>query len=96
VDAGSVLGVSALRPAFLDDVSAAEPRQSETRRRARIVTIRDIHDCGSRAVRLQDDFEDFDEDDDDFDNDDEDADEDAEDDEEDEETWQVRDRVRTP
>jgi len=31
VDAGSILGVSALRTAFLDDISAASARQTQAR-----------------------------------------------------------------
>jgi hypothetical protein len=84
VDAGSVLGVQPLRPAFLDHVSAAESRQTKNDHRVRAVTTRDnlLH-----GFVLEDDDE-LDEEDDEFD--DEEEDEDEEDDEdEDTETWQV-------
>jgi hypothetical protein len=82
-----------MRAAFLDDVSASEPRQTQRRHRAGLVTIR--HNPGQIVMtryQLQDDIDDdLDEDDEDFD---EDADTDEEDDEEDDEdadveTWQV-------
>src|SRR5262245_36533907 len=41
VDARSILGVSALRPAFLDDISAAQSREAESRRPG-FVTFRDV------------------------------------------------------
>jgi hypothetical protein len=84
VDAGSVLGVQPLRPAFLDYLSAAESRQTKNDHRVRAVTTRDnlLH-----GFVLEDDDE-LDDEDDEFD--DEEEDEDEEDDEdEDTETWQV-------
>jgi len=90
VDAGSILGVQPLRPSFLDDLSAAEPRKTKNDHRVRVVTSRD----NLRTFVLEDDDELDDEDDefgDDEDDEDEDDDDDDEDDEEDEpETWQVR------
>jgi hypothetical protein len=87
VDAGSILGLPALRPAFLVHLPAAEPREAETCDGARVVT---------RDFRLDDDddLDDVDDDDDDDDLDDEE--DESEDDEEDEggdddepEPWQV-------
>src|SRR5262245_51941748 len=97
VDARSILGVPAVRSTFLDDVSAAEPGESEARRRTRAVVVATRHRDNPRQVghnhamtryQLDEDFdEDIDEDDEDLD---EDGDEDEEeDDEEDVETWQV-------
>ena len=83
MDTGSILGVQPLRPSFLDDVSAAEPRQTKNDHRVRVVTTRD----NLRRLFLEDDDDVEDEDD---DLDDEEEDEDEEDDEdEDIETWQV-------
>src|SRR4030095_9127311 len=83
VDAGSILGVPAVWSTFLDDVSAAEPGDSEARRRTRAVVITPHHRENPRQVghnhamtryQLDEDFdEDLDEDDED---DDEDGDED--------------------
>ena len=86
----SVLGVSALRPAFLDNVSAAGQAETCGTReacRGRIV----IH-LVTIAIRVDDDDEDLDDDEDDFadTDEDDDSDEDEEDDEDDVETWQVR------
>jgi hypothetical protein len=96
VDAGSILGVPAVWSTFLDDVSAAEPGESEARRtRAVVVTAHDRdnprqvdHNHAMTRYQLDEDFdEDLDEDD---EEDDEDGDEDEEeDDDEDVETWQV-------
>jgi len=81
VDAGSILGVQQLRPPFLDDVPAAQPRQTQTGRRTCTVTLSDFA------------LDDPDEDDDDFDQDDDESEEEDDDDEdaedEDVETWQV-------
>jgi len=72
-----------VRPAFLDDVSAAEPRQTKNDHRGRDVTTRD----NPRHLFLEDD-DDLEDEDDDLD--DEEEDEDDEDDEDEEtETWQV-------
>jgi hypothetical protein len=81
VDTGSILGLSEVRPAFLVDLSTAEPREGETGHiRGGLMT----------PFRLDDD-EDEDEDDDDFNEKDDDGDDEDEDDdeEEEEETWQV-------
>jgi hypothetical protein len=84
VDAGSVLGVQYLRASFLDDVSAAEPRQAQTRdaRTTLVMTF---------GYVLDDPDDDLDDEDDDLDDEDDDEDDDDEDDEdeEEEETWQV-------
>jgi hypothetical protein len=84
VDARPVLGVPSLRPAFLDDVPAAEAesgdRTRETGAGACIMTPSYHFD--------DDDLDDSDEDDDFEDEDDESDDEEDEDDEE-TETWQV-------
>ena len=81
--ARSVLGVPQVRPSFLDDLSAAEPRQTKNDHRVRIVTTRD----NPRHLFLEDD-DDLEDEDDDLD--DEEEDEDDEDDEDEEtETWQV-------
>jgi hypothetical protein len=89
VDAGSVLGVQSLRASLLDDVSAAEPRETKNDHRVSAVTSRD-----NQRYVLEDD-DDLDEDDDDFGEDeDEDDDEDGEEeDDEDIETWQVSGRA---
>jgi len=92
VDARSVLGLPALRPALLDDVSAAQPRKGQARDGAGVVS--------AFTLRLSpdDDFDDGpdeDEEDDDVDDTDGEEDEDNEDEDEDEEeTWQVSGRTR--
>jgi hypothetical protein len=88
-----VLGVPALRPAFLVHVyRSADSREGETGSGACIVTAVTFGDISGEAmVRLDDDVEDDFDDDDESDDDDEDED-DEEDDEQDEdepETWQV-------
>jgi len=77
-----------MRPSFLDDVPAAEPRESKTRRvHLVILTVSFLVLSATARVVLDDDFDDEVEDD---EEDDEDDDEDEEDDEdEDVETWQV-------
>jgi hypothetical protein len=79
-----------LWPPFLDHVSAAESRQTETRNGAGVVTTDDIFDF----IYVLDDDDDVDDEDEDDDFDDDDGDEGEEDDEdgddEDVETWQVR------
>jgi len=84
VDAGSVLGLPALRPAFLVNLPAAEPREAQTRDGACIVTP---------CYRLDDDdLDDVDDDDDDFEDEDGEGDDDEEDDGADDdepEPWQV-------
>ena len=82
MDARSILGVQQLRPPFLDDLPAAQPRQTQTRQRTCTVTLSDW-----ALDDPDDDDDDFDEDDDESEDDDA-ADEDEED--EDVETWQVR------
>jgi hypothetical protein len=95
MEARPVLGVSAMRPAFLVDIPAAGRRESETSDRACVMTAVTFADIsGVRMVRLDDDVEDdFDDDDDESDeeDDDEDDDEDEDDDQDEEEpeTWQV-------
>jgi hypothetical protein len=88
MDTRAVLGLSALRASFLDDVSAAEPRAEGGRRHgAHRMTDADVT-LGLQDGDDLDDLDDLDEDsgdDDDIDEDDE----DAGDDEEEEETWQV-------
>jgi hypothetical protein len=100
----SVLGVPALRQTFLDNVPAAQPRQSQTHDGAGLVTNSDnTREPLTTRYRLDDDIEDdVDEDDDedddidgikegDDDDDDDDDEEDGDDEDEDEETWQVSD-----
>ena len=79
LDTRPVLGLSALRPPFLDDVSPTQPRKAG---------------AGRLVVRMQEDEPDEEPDDDRFYEDpDEDDDSDEDDDDEEEETWQVvRDR----
>jgi hypothetical protein len=96
MEARSVLGVPALRPAFLVHVyRSADSREGETGSGACIVTAVTFVDISGEAmVRLDDDVEDdFDDEDESDDNeDDEDDEDDEEDDEQDEdepETWQV-------
>jgi hypothetical protein len=93
VDTRSILGVQSLRPSFLDDVSAAEPRQAEAGDGARVVTTADIFRLD--YVLDDDDVDDDeDEEDDGFDDDDEEDDDEEED--EDVETWQVSQSGRFP
>ena len=84
MDAGSVLGLPAVRPAFLVDLPAAKPREAETGHGARVVT---------RGFRLDDDDDlDDPDDDDDLDDEDDESDEDDEDeigDDDEPEPWQV-------
>lgn len=90
MDTRSVLGMPAVRPAFLDDLSAAQPRQGEARGGSRLVTTPFCTAWSIRSFRLQDDpdYIPDDEDDDEDDPQDDDDDEDEDDDEE-VETWQV-------
>jgi hypothetical protein len=88
VDAGPVLGVSALRPAFLDDVSPAQSRQGQARHRASLVKDSPTVNLATFEDKLDDDLEDDPDEDDEFDDDD-DGDEEDEEDDEDVETWQV-------
>jgi hypothetical protein len=82
VDAGPILGVSAVRTAFLDDLSTADPAEGQTRHGASVMTRFSVEDD------IDDDFDDED----DFDEDEDDEDE-QEEDEEETETWQVRLRL---
>jgi hypothetical protein len=89
VDAGSVLGLPALRTTLLVDVSPTKPREAEAGERACLMTT-----CERFPLPLLLDDDDLDdEDEEDFDEDDEDdkeGDEDEEDsDDEEPETWQV-------
>jgi hypothetical protein len=91
MDTGSILGLSTLRPSFLDDVSSAQTRHGQADRISGLIKNW-ISTYRIRMSRyLLDD--DIDPDEDDFDEDD---DEDSEDDDEDDgeedddtETWQV-------
>ncbi|HYM22410.1 MAG TPA: hypothetical protein VEU08_04365 [Vicinamibacterales bacterium] len=97
--AGPVLGLSALRPAFLVDVPAAQSRQAEADARGFRAGILLTPRClmpgyafDWSAMRLQDidDPDDDDPDDDDPDDNDEDDDDDnSDEDDDDVETWQV-------
>jgi len=84
VDTRSILGVQPLRPTFLDDVPAAESRETQARHGDHLVT--NLDSCCDYVLDDDDEIED-DEDEDDFEDED-DEDEDEEDDEE-PETWQV-------
>jgi hypothetical protein len=90
VDARSVLGVSRLRPAFLVDVPATEPRESQAGLGAWIMIERPVF---THPFRVDDDDP---EDDDDFEDEDDDEAGDDENEEEEDgdepETWQVRGR----
>jgi len=91
VDARSILGLSALRPSFLDDLPSAQSRQSQTRR-VHLVIFTASSSTPFAPLRLQidDDFDDDVEDDDDLDAEQDDEDEDDEDEDDDDvETWQV-------
>jgi hypothetical protein len=85
----------AVRPAFLDDLSAAQPRQGEARGRSHLVTTTFCAASSIRSFRLQDD-PDYTPDDEDDDEDDpqDDDDEDEDDDDEEVETWQVGEVAR--
>ncbi len=100
MDARSVLGVSALRPPFLDDVPAAQSREGEADDRDSLVTnsdntalltAPDPRTDSIDEIEIQDDIDDEEDDDEDVDEDDDDDDEDEDEDEEDVETWQVSD-----
>ena len=98
MDAGSILGVSELRPSLLDHVSAAESRETQTGNAAggaRAVTIGDNLCVRMNVTRLEDDIDDdLDDEDDDFYDDDDEEDDDEDDEDDDEETWQVSKRTR--
>jgi hypothetical protein len=91
VDPGSVLGLPALRPAFLVDLSTTKPREGQAGLGARImIRRRAIAALLTEPLRVEDD-DDLD-DDDDPEDEDEDENEDGDDEEEDgdePETWQV-------
>ena len=82
-----------MRPPFLDDVSAAQSRESEARDGAGFVTNGDnsmiVLTLHYRTEDSPDDDDLDDEDEDEFEEGDEDGDEDDDEDEEEEETWQV-------
>ena len=94
-----VLGVPALRPPFLDDVPAAQPRQDQAHDRDSLVTNSDnaraAHVTRYRLdhkIEIEDDIDEEDDDiDEDDDHDDDDDDDEDEDEDEDVETWQVSD-----
>jgi hypothetical protein len=99
MDTGPVLGLSPLRPTFLDDLSSAESGESQAGPGAHIVTP--VHRSGQRVTPvfdldddLDDDLdEDEEEDEEDGQKDEEEEDEEEEDedegDEDEPETWQV-------
>ena len=93
MDAGSVLGVPAVRPALLDDLPAACPAEAETRGRTNDMTQPAAHEHPDPSPAWCDDDVDdeFDDesDDDDSDDDDDADDEDDDGDEDEPETWQV-------
>jgi hypothetical protein len=80
-----------MRPSFLDDVPATQPRQAEAgrRRTGRIMTFGYVLDDSD------DDLDDDEDDDEDNDGDDE-EDEEDEDDDEEVETWQVAESTPFP
>ena len=95
MDARPVLGLRALRPSLLDDISAAEAglsagRHAETRDRTRPVTDPVVVQAAMRSYVLDDDEEDEDDEVRDSDEDDEDGEDDE--DEDAEETWQCKKR----
>jgi hypothetical protein len=91
VDTGSILGLSALRPSLLVDVSAAEPREDQACIGAQLMTDRRVVlQPPASHYRVDDDIDDDVDDDDEFGDEDEDSDEeDEEGDDEETETWQV-------
>jgi hypothetical protein len=93
VDARSILGLPALRAAFLDDVPPAEPRESETCR-VRLMTMTPSVAFVVPRYQLDDDSDEDLEDDDDVDED-EDEDDEEDDEDEDVETWQVSEMSRS-
>jgi hypothetical protein len=95
VDARSILGLSALRPSLLVNVSSAESREGQACLGAQLMTHRHLvlHFL-TNIFRVDDDVDDdIDEDDDFGDDDDEDDEDEDEGDEEEPETWQVCKRV---
>jgi hypothetical protein len=91
VDTGSILGLSALRPSFLVDISPAEPRQDQACIGAQLMTDRHVVLQSPASLhRVDDDIDDDVDDDDEFSDEDEDPDEEDEEGDDDEtETWQV-------
>ena len=94
MDTGSVLGVPAVRPTFLDHLSAARAAETESRRGADDMSTSDPAHEYSEEVHAwfaDDDEDDIDDDfEDEFgDDDDDDDEEDEEENSEDPETWQV-------
>jgi hypothetical protein len=93
VDAGSILGVSALWSTFLDNVPAARARQAQAsgRRNDCVASTNSSQPLGSLMNKhfLDDDIDEDPDEDDDFDENDDELDEDDEDEDEDVETWQV-------
>jgi hypothetical protein len=92
VDAGSILGVPAVRTSLLDDLSSAGAAQTKARCGADAMTA-DVrnHDYSESPARFADDEDELDDDlDDEFgDEDDDEDDEDDDENGEDPETWQV-------
>jgi hypothetical protein len=98
VDTRSVLGLPALRPALLDNLSPACPAEAEACRGTDDMTRSGKHEHRNPPAAWFDDEIDDDIDDefdDDFDNDDDEEaeDDDGDDNEEEPETWQVRGRI---
>jgi hypothetical protein len=90
VDAGSVLGLSALRPAFLVDLSTTKPREGQAGPGARImIGRRALSDLFTEPLRVDDDDLDDEDDPEDEDDDENEDDEDEEEDSDEPETWQV-------
>jgi hypothetical protein len=90
VDAGSVLGLSTLRSAFLVHLSTTKPREGQAGLGARIMIANVLPDLFTEPLRADDDDLDDEDDPDDEDDDDEDGDdEDEEEDSDEPETWQV-------
>jgi hypothetical protein len=89
VDSGSILGVSALRPSFLDHLSATHAGEAEAGHgTGRVGVWRTMHILTLR-YKFEDDVDDDPDEDDDFNEDDEGDDEGEDEDDEEEETWQV-------
>jgi len=91
MDARPILGLPEVRPPFLVDISAAEPREGETGcRRGFVIVMAASPKILTNHYRADEEDDVDDEDDFDDENDVDDADDDADDDEdEEEETWQV-------
>jgi hypothetical protein len=94
MDPGSILGLSALRPSLLVNVSSAESREGQACLGVQLMTHRPLvlaaREFLTNIFRIDDDVDDDVDDDDDFgDDDDEDDEDEDEGDDEEPETWQV-------